>query len=172
MYLDGEDSNRAKAIDETIKVWSTFANITFQKTSSPAPAQIRISFEKPIAWSKYGKKALNVDPTEPTVILGRLEDQYPPTARERGRILHEFGHVLGMLHEHQSPTRGTLFTLIPTEILADAARELKGHDDRLEKRVVNDIIREFGSSEMSNYSRLDTKSIMMCAILFVNRILY
>jgi hypothetical protein len=28
------------------------------------------------------------------------------TTKERGTILHEFGHALGLLHEHQSPARG------------------------------------------------------------------
>ena len=30
---------------------------------------------------------------------------------ERGVILHEFGHTLGLLHEHQSPLRGDKITL-------------------------------------------------------------
>jgi Astacin (Peptidase family M12A) len=29
----------------------------------------------------------------------------------RGVILHEFGHTLGLLHEHQSPVRGKKITL-------------------------------------------------------------
>lgn len=38
------------------------------------------------------------------------DDSYV-TAKERGVILHEFGHALGMLHEHESPARGGVLTL-------------------------------------------------------------
>ena len=33
------------------------------------------------------------------------------TDNERGVILHEFGHAIGLLHEHQSPLRSDKITL-------------------------------------------------------------
>ena len=40
----------------------------------------------------------------PTVKLAGLPDEYPPSKLHRGNILHEFTHVLGLDHEHQSPS--------------------------------------------------------------------
>lgn len=34
-----------------------------------------------------------------------------PEAEESGTILHEFGHAIGLMHEHQSPARGGTLTL-------------------------------------------------------------
>ena len=47
--------------------------------------------------------------------LGWLDDTpvANTTANERGVILHEFGHVLGLVHEHQSPVRGGKIHLRP-----------------------------------------------------------
>ncbi len=38
--------------------------------------------------------------------LAWLQASGSMTANERASILHEFGHVLGLLHEHQIPAHG------------------------------------------------------------------
>jgi hypothetical protein len=63
-------------------------------------------------WSALGRLALKTDHSMNFTGLG--EDELPrnskgeqmPVAEARRVILHEFGHAVGMFHEHQSPTSG------------------------------------------------------------------
>lgn len=54
---------------------------------------------------------MKVGKTQPTMSLGWIADDTILDDRERGVILHEFGHVLGLLHKHQSPMMGGVITL-------------------------------------------------------------
>ncbi len=50
------------------------------------------------SWSKVGSSALSADKNEPTMVL----NLYGMTkAEQRSMVLHEFGHALGLDHEHQ-----------------------------------------------------------------------
>ena len=42
-----------------------------------------------------------------------LSDTEDISSTEQGVILHEFGHTIGLVHEHQSPVRGGALTLKP-----------------------------------------------------------
>lgn len=67
--------------------------------------------------SMLGTYALRMDYGDPTVYLGyafagrdgttgaRARGAYFDSAEFRASILHEFGHVLGLAHEHQNPRR-------------------------------------------------------------------
>lgn len=72
--------------------------LNIQFTNDIKKANIRVAFD-PMdgSWAYVGKEQLlHKDPNEPTVNLGWLDV---------GTIIHEFCHVLGMIHEHQN-TRG------------------------------------------------------------------
>lgn len=86
--------------------------------------------------------------------LGLIADAYPPSEKDFGIILHEFGHVVGMKHEHQSPARGQLIHLKELAVYA----RYSNHPKPLVKQ---EVIDQFNISEVSNYSALDLKSIMM-----------
>lgn len=87
-------------------IWSDYAYVRFvfcdEIGRDPADADIRITFSQPGNWSVYGKQAKNVPTPDPTMCLGSLltplhEHEY------RRIVLHEFGHALGLVHEHQNP---------------------------------------------------------------------
>ena len=65
------------------------------------PADIRVSFLGGGSWSMIGTTARN-SPRPNTMNFswpyGKLTE-----AQIRGEVLHEFGHALGLIHEHQSP---------------------------------------------------------------------
>lgn len=66
-------------------------------------AQIRVAFaEKKGSWSAVGNDSLTYHPSQPTMNLGwaRLD-----TAEKdfSSVVIHEFGHALGLLHEHNHP---------------------------------------------------------------------
>ena len=97
---------------EVVKEWEKYANLKFRFIPNGNDAEIRICFrEKAGSWSYVGKVALEIDKPEQTMNFGWVESTTGITAKERGVILHEFGHAIGYLHEHQSPRRGEKLTL-------------------------------------------------------------
>jgi serralysin len=98
-FLDGDASSEAK-VKSAVQAWTQAANIKFVWVQS-GNADIRISFRGVGHWSRVGTDALNVPQTSPTMNLQLTandgQDEFNRVAR------HEFGHALGLMHEHQHP---------------------------------------------------------------------
>lgn len=100
-FLKGNSKLRTRVIRHA-RVWSTYANIEFTPSEDES-AEIRIAFEKDGgSWSYVGTQCLGIHPTEPTMNLGFIE---PDSTIEdiESFVLHEFGHILGLLHEQGNP---------------------------------------------------------------------
>ncbi len=66
-------------------------------------AQIRITFEDGDgSWSYIGKENLLIQPSKPTMNLGWATMATPQDDFD-SVVIHEFGHALGLLHEHNHP---------------------------------------------------------------------
>ncbi|MBX7111690.1 MAG: peptidase [Dehalococcoidia bacterium] len=77
--------------------WSAVANLRFDFGSHPN-ADIRITFdENDGAWSMIGTDARQIPANQATMNLGFLDG---------GTAGHEFGHAIGLAHEHSSPLGG------------------------------------------------------------------
>lgn len=82
--------------------WSKYANITFKFITS-GTAQIRVTFTQGAgSYSYLGTQALNRPSNSETMNFGWFNDSTTDTEFSRTTI-HEFGHALGMIHEHQHP---------------------------------------------------------------------
>jgi hypothetical protein len=100
-FLAGDVTLRARVI-RLAQIWGAYANIGFA-LSEDADAEIRVQFDENLgSWSYEGARCLNVSKTEPTMNFGWLRADSPIEEIE-STVLHEFGHVLGLAHEHANP---------------------------------------------------------------------
>lgn len=98
-FMDDDYGLKSKVMSKASQ-WSNYANITFSE-SSVADADIRVSFRGSGYWSVIGTAAKRVPKNEQTLNL-QFWSGVPDTEVQRV-TLHEFGHALGLLHEHESP---------------------------------------------------------------------
>jgi hypothetical protein len=101
-FLGGDERLRAR-IERIASQWMRYAHIRFDFDNA-TDAQIRIGFERGASWSYLGTDALDpsLDHDSPTMNFGWFTPATPNDELQRV-VLHEFGHVLGLVHEHQSP---------------------------------------------------------------------
>jgi hypothetical protein len=79
-----------------LPLWSVYANIQFE-FSQDKDAEVRVAFRVHDGnWAYIGTDCMKVPLDQPTMNFGFLD---PPEVS----VLHEFGHVLGLLHEHNHP---------------------------------------------------------------------
>ncbi len=102
-FTDGVPEVQEKVAVKAVE-WSEHANIFFE-FGDHADADIRISFQQPGSWSYLGTDAKSRPTDEPTMNYGWLTPQSADSVYDRV-VLHEFGHALGAIHEHQSPAQG------------------------------------------------------------------
>jgi Astacin (Peptidase family M12A) len=104
-FMDGSATQKTRVIAQA-KKWEPYANIHFDFTASKAAAEIRISFVADSgSWSYIGTDCLTIAKNEPTMNFGWLRDDTDDVEFERV-VVHEFGHALGAIHEHQNPKGG------------------------------------------------------------------
>jgi Astacin (Peptidase family M12A) len=99
--LDGTENQRRK-VSNVIKAWEECANITFKLVNS-LPAIVRITFTGPYPYSTSVTDGKTAGKKNPTMCLCGTADNNILVPSEKGIILHEFGHILGLGHEHRSP---------------------------------------------------------------------
>jgi hypothetical protein len=144
-FLGGTSQQQALVKQHAVK-WTEHANLKFEFANAGS-AQIRITFEDDGAWSYIGKDALGIPANEATMNFGWLDE---------GVILHEFGHMIGMIHEHQNPTDNPIQWNKP---VVNAA--LAGPPNNWDQPTIDhNIYAKYDVSQI-NGSSLDPKSVML-----------
>ena len=151
-FLSG-DSKVQENVVRHAQEWMKYANIGLTFGSDPQ-AEIRIDFVTDGSWSNIGTDALSVDAGQATMNFGWLT---PGTADEEYRrvVVHEFGHALGCIHEHQNPAGNIQWN-------KDAVyRYYQGPPNNWSRAQVDHNLFEKYSSSITQFSQLDPRSIMM-----------
>lgn len=154
-FLDGTKTQKAKT-QKYAEVWEQFASINFDFNAG-AKAEIRISFKEKGSWSALGTDCLIASAfpkSKPTMNYGWLKDDSDETEWRRV-VLHEFGHALAAIHEHQNPSGGIKWNL------KEVYRVFSGPPNNWTKQQIDFNIVQKYSLDQLNSTKYDSKSIML-----------
>ncbi len=133
------------------RIWANHCNVTFVRTFDIHESHIRISFEADGHWSYIGKDAEQ----KKGVATMNFDLRWENINSEEfaGVVLHEFGHALGLIHEHQSPMAG--FTWKKDYIYRELAKDYGWPEEKVNINLFDNY-----DNEPKKYTLLDTNSIM------------
>lgn len=149
-FLGGTAGMRMK-VQQFAGQWSQFANIKFQFGATAAQSDVRIAFANAGHWSYLGTDVLLIAKDKPTMNL-QLNDGSALTEWSRV-VIHEFGHTLGLIHEHQHP--GVTIPWDKPKVYAYYL-QTQGWDQAM---VDNNLFKTYERSWLQ-YGAYDRKSIM------------
>ena len=153
-FLDGDPGVQAKVVDYA-KQWEDHANLELDFVDNPN-ADLRISFRNSGSWSYLGTDNLVIDKPNATMNYGWLT----PTSQDREYsrvVLHEFGHALGAIHEHQNPVAG-----IPWDE-EEVYRYYQATNGWDRQRTYHNVLRRY-EADKTNHSSYDPASIMQYSV--------
>jgi len=134
--------------------WTQHANIHFDFVDGSA--EIKVAFDPGGSWSKLGRDALSVPFDFATMNFGWLADDTDESEFSRV-ILHEFGHALGLIHEHQSPAAGIAWD-------REKVYEHFAATDGWDRGMVDEQVFTRYAVSQTNFSAFDPNSIMEYSI--------
>lgn len=153
-FLGEVDPTVKAKIISYAKQWLDFVNLKFDFVDGDG-GDIRISTTPGGSWSYIGTDAKLIPADEPTMNYGWLLPN--TTDAEYSRVvLHEFGHALGAIHEHQHPEVG-----IPWD--RPKVYEYYERQGWSKDQVDNNIFKKYSSNQL-NVSNYDRASIMHYAV--------
>ncbi|HJQ70349.1 MAG TPA: hypothetical protein VKA70_15330 [Blastocatellia bacterium] len=158
-FLDGDPTVQER-IKEVARQWTApgLANLRLDFRDDTNDTLIRISFRFSGSWSTIGTTCRNVtNRADPTMNYGWLTPNSTPNEVQRV-VLHEFGHALGLVHEHQNPDGG-----IPWN-RENVIRDLSGPPNNWSLGVIESNMFATVSADESNFTKTDLSSIMMYPI--------
>ena len=155
-FLDGDDFQQGK-VKEKANIWCDYASITFDFVEDP-DAEIRISFQAdPGSWSAIGTDCLVTSyfpQYQPTMNFGWLQDDTADEEYERV-VVHEFGHALGCIHEHQQPNEDLQWNADAVYAAFSGPPNYWSQDD-----IDHNILQKYSPDGVSA-TRFDRDSIML-----------
>jgi hypothetical protein len=142
LFLDGSDDEH-QSVREAAAEWLAQANIIFEFVDAGS-SDVRISFLNDGNWSFRGTQALKINQRKATMNI-----EMPG----KSVILHEFGHMLGLIHEHQQPGATVC-------IDKQAAYKYYWDHDRWSPKMVDEQIIKQYNQRQTNFCEYDSTSIM------------
>jgi hypothetical protein len=155
-FLEGEAGLRSQ-VEAVAREWLRHARLTFFFVPDPMHADVRIAFQQGAgSWSTIGTDCLSVPKPQATMNFGWLTPA-SPALEIRRVVLHEFGHMLGCIHEHQHPAVAIDWN--KPAVYAYYAK--RGWDAA---KVDHNVFDRYAAGMMNSTTGADRKSIMMYPI--------
>jgi hypothetical protein len=144
-FMSGTPTEQT-VVREQAMWWAQVANLKFDFNNA-LNAEIRITFDQTKgAWSYIGTECRSIPLDAPTMNLGFLDG---------GTAAHEFGHAIGLAHEHQNPAGGIQWN--EAVVIREAAKSPNFWD---EEKTRHNIIRKYNADQI-NGTAFDPDSIML-----------
>ena len=164
-FIGGSEAVRKRVAKHAQQWAATGAGLQFYfwtdaKTGAEADAaDIRVSFNRDgRSWSYLGTDAtLPEFAGQPTMNLGWLTETLPEE-QAQSVILHEFGHALGLIHEHQNPHKKIDWD--EDAVIADLSGPPNNWD---RKRILSNMFKAY-DPKLLFATKVDAQSIMMYPI--------
>jgi serralysin len=157
-FLEGTPQLQNR-VQEVAEEWTApaMANLTLDFRDD-GPADIRIAFQQGNgSWSYLGTMCRQFQEPRPTMNYGWLTDNSPDDEVRRV-VLHEFGHALGLIHEHQNPQGGIQWNI------AAVTKDLSGPPNNWNDATIqNNIFKKYPKTDVIA-TDVDKESIMMYPI--------
>ncbi|KAF7791671.1 hypothetical protein EIP86_002694 [Pleurotus ostreatoroseus] len=156
-------------VEEYARQWMQYANIKFIFVQG-SDADVRVAFNTKDggSWSFVGRACLSRPKNEQTVNFGWFNDNTPEDEFSR-TILHEFGHVLGCIHEHSMPlspfqwNRRLVIAYYEQQQLQGWLKKkftVAEARQKVREWVENNIFQKY-SRQQTQFTRFDPESIML-----------
>jgi serralysin len=155
-FLDG-DRHLQERVKRVASTWLDYANLNLYFVDIPDDVDIRITFKHHGSWSYIGTDCRTIQAIKPTMNYGWLTPDSPDDEVNRV-VLHEFGHALGCVHEHQNPAGGIKWN--KNVVYAYYA----GPPNCWSKEDVDHNLFEAYDEDLTIHTQLDSASIMMYPI--------
>ncbi len=158
-FLDGDPSLHQRVMD-VAQTWCgpMMANLKLQFIGLSDQGEIRISFRYPGSWSAIGNTCLNTkDASRPTMNFGGLNPHSTEDKVHRV-VLHEFGHALGLVHEHQNPGAKILWNR------ENVIEDLRRWPNQWTLKIIDENMFKAYKEEEATFTRFDPQSIMLYPI--------
>ncbi len=155
-FLNGSSHVQEK-VKHFASIWQLFANIKFNFNAGPT-AEIRISFNSGGSYSYLGTDALSRPSNSETMNFGWFDTDTTDDEFSRTTI-HEFGHALSCIHEHQNPS-----VSIPWDKPAVYRYYQRTQNPPWSRAKVDNNIFQKYSTDLTQYSQFDAKSIMCYSV--------
>src|SRR5262245_347781 len=161
-FESGTSESMMRRVLEIASEWTNYTGVQFQRSSSSS-ANIRVGFQLRLGlpdsghWSYVGPESLaqNLNGAK-SMNLAITEATLDSRPYDRAVVLHEFGHAIGLVHEHQSPGSGGI-RFDPGKTIAYFSR-LCGWSPQM---TTDNVLTRYNEHDLKMFSDFDRKSIML-----------